>query len=377
MEAHGVREHPPDTLRGRFVRQRAASGRQRRDPARVRRAAPRRDPCRAAAHAGTWPGARPCTCTHAPTTASSTRPCSTACAALWLQVLGERDLDALDALFAKLIWIPDGELDALDRAAREYRAIIGAPDPPEDGSCDQATDGDRADGKSGGQPARRARSVRRSNRRSSTPAKASCSSSTPTSTCSRCSVTRPARGERSAPRGRGGATGMPTGRMPDRGVDRPPAPDEVQHARRYATRMRQALTHGTRQIDKRTPGGRFDGRAYARGQAQRQTGRPAQHSPVADHPPDHRADPGAARRARDRHLRLDGRLRVRARADLLDPHRRPAPDRRTLRHRPVRQQRRAARRRHAGRCRSSPGSRPAAAPRSPATRSSCSANSSR
>ena len=58
--------------------------------------------------------------------------------------------------------------------------------------------------------------------------------------------------------------------MPDRGVDRPPARDEIQHARRYATRLRQALTHGTREIDKRTPGGRFDGRAYTRGQAQRQ-----------------------------------------------------------------------------------------------------------
>ena len=57
--------------------------------------------------------------------------------------------------------------------------------------------------------------------------------------------------------------------MPDRGVDRPPDADEVQHARRYATRLRQAMTHGTRQIDKRTPGGRFDGRAYARGHAQR------------------------------------------------------------------------------------------------------------
>jgi hypothetical protein len=74
------------------------------------------------------------------------------------------------------------------------------------------------------------------------------------------------RGERQASRGRGRGTGIPTGRMPDRGVDRPPAPDEVQHARRYATRLRQALTHGTRQIDKRTPGGRFDARAYTRGQ---------------------------------------------------------------------------------------------------------------
>ena len=43
---------------------------------------------------------------------------------------------------------------------------------------------------------------------------------------------------------------------------------------------------------------------------------------MADHPPGPRADRGAARRAGDRHLRLDGRLRVRARADLLDPDRR-------------------------------------------------------
>ena len=67
--------------------------------------------------------------------------------------------------------------------------------------------------------------------------------------------------------------------MPDRGVDRPPYPDEVQHARRYANRLRQAITHGTRQIDKRTPGGRFDGRAYTRGRAEHAAGRP-----VTTHP---------------------------------------------------------------------------------------------
>ena len=67
--------------------------------------------------------------------------------------------------------------------------------------------------------------------------------------------------------------------MPDRGVDRPPFADEIAHARRYATRLRQAITLGTRTIDKRTPGGRFDGRAYARGQAQRAHGRP-----VSTHP---------------------------------------------------------------------------------------------
>ena len=79
--------------------------------------------------------------------------------------------------------------------------------------------------------------------------------------------------------GRGRGTGLPTGRMPDRGVDRPPYPDEVQQARRYANRLRRAMTVGTRQIDKRTPGGRFDGRAYARGRAEHAAGRP-----VTTHP---------------------------------------------------------------------------------------------
>jgi hypothetical protein len=48
----------------------------------------------------------------------------------------------------------------------------------------------------------------------------------------------------------------------------------MQHARRYANRLRQAIPHGTRQIDKRTPGGRFDGRAYASGRAEHAAGRP-------------------------------------------------------------------------------------------------------
>jgi Mg-chelatase subunit ChlD len=79
---------------------------------------------------------------------------------------------------------------------------------------------------------------------------------------------------------RGGrGTGRPSGRMPDRGVDRPPVADEIQQARRYANRLRQALTLATRRIDKRTPGGRFDGRAYTRAQAQRQARRP-----VTTHP---------------------------------------------------------------------------------------------
>jgi Mg-chelatase subunit ChlD len=78
---------------------------------------------------------------------------------------------------------------------------------------------------------------------------------------------------------KGAGTGAPTGRMPDRGVDRAPFPDEVQEANRLAQRLLRARAVGLRRIDKRTPGGRFDGRAYARGQAQRATGRP-----VSAHP---------------------------------------------------------------------------------------------
>ena len=37
---------------------------------------------------------------------------------------------ALDDLYARLVWIPDGELERLDEAAREYRRIVGEPDPP-------------------------------------------------------------------------------------------------------------------------------------------------------------------------------------------------------------------------------------------------------
>ena len=126
----------------------------------------------------------------------------------------------------------------------------------------------------------RARSPTRSSRRSRPPAPASSSSSTQDVDLDqvlRDAAARVRVSPASSASGRG--TGLPTGRMPDRGVDRPPYPDEVQHARRYANRLRQAITHGTRQIDKRTPGGRFDGRAYARGRAEQAAGRP-----ISTHP---------------------------------------------------------------------------------------------
>jgi len=127
MEAHGAREHPPDTLRGRFMRH-------------ALRAAVTDVilPAFAGELLSTTMAGRPLTHDMAgraavylqarthygildPTVLDGLRD-------VWRRVLGNRDLDRLEELFAKLIWIPDGELASLDRAARDYRAIIGAPE---------------------------------------------------------------------------------------------------------------------------------------------------------------------------------------------------------------------------------------------------------
>jgi len=276
MEAHGVRELPPGTLRGRFVRH-------------ALRAAVTdvilpvfAGELLAAATAG-----RPLTRDMAgraivylqartrygildPAVLDGLRD-------VWRPVLGDRDLAALDALFARVIWIPDGELEALDRAAREYRAIIGPPDPPPSADRDNAS-GDHASGGSGDRPA--AGSLGDALEQTLDQSRGGQLEQLDADIdLQQVLADAAARREESPSRCSGRGTGMPTGRMPNRGVDRPPAPDEVQQARRYATRLRQAMTQGTKRIDKRTPGGRFDGRAYARGKAQRQSGRP-----VSTHP---------------------------------------------------------------------------------------------
>ncbi len=277
MEAHGVREHPVGTLRGRFVRH-------------ALRAAVIDVILPAFAHelVATAMAGRPLTRDMAGRAAVYLQARThygivdpTALDALrhvWRQIVGDQDLKQLDELFSKLIWVPDGDLEALDRAAREYRAIIGPPDPPPSEDRDDARRGDRSTGGRGDRPP--AGSLGEALEQALEQAREGQLEQLDADLDLQQVLTDAAVGrERGAPHGRGRGTGLPTGRMPDRGVDRPPAPDEIQQARRYATRLRQALTHGTRRIDKRTPGGRFDGRAYARGQAQRQTGRP-----VTTHP---------------------------------------------------------------------------------------------
>jgi hypothetical protein len=103
--------------------------------------------------------------------------------AVWRAVLGEHDLNALDDLYAKLVWIPDGDLERLDEAAREYRRTVGEPDPPPNAGGDCQPGGS---GEGGGRPIPanataptlaaeqpRGRSPTRSSRRSRPPAPAS------------------------------------------------------------------------------------------------------------------------------------------------------------------------------------------------------------
>ncbi len=288
MEAHGIREHPPGTIRGRFSRRALetavidvilpAFARQ------LLEAAATGSPLTRdiAGGASVYLQAR----THygilAPAVLDPVRVVSK-------QVLGERDLAALDELFARVIWIDDGDPQALDRAAREYRAIIGPPDPPPaDGQStgpgqddgDDSTGGGAAENSSADERSRSADSLGEALQQAlEQAAEGQLEQLGEDLDLQQVLEHAAGRDGRAPTRGRGRGTGLPTGRMPDRGVDRPPAPDEIQHARRYATRLRQALTHGTRQIDKRTPGGRFDGRAYTRAQTQRQTGKP-----VTSHP---------------------------------------------------------------------------------------------
>ena len=129
MEAHGVREFPPDSLRGRFVRRAlqaavadvilpAFTGQ-------VLELAAAGQPLTRdlAARATVYLQAR--------TQYGIVDPADlTGLGELWRAVLGEHDLRALDDLYARLVWIPDGELERLDEAAREYRRIVGEPDPP-------------------------------------------------------------------------------------------------------------------------------------------------------------------------------------------------------------------------------------------------------
>ena len=287
MEAHGVREFPADSLRGRFVRRALQA-------AVVDVMLPRFSEQLLHAALDGQPltrdmAGRATVYLQARTHYGIVDPgLLAALRAVWRQTLGDSDLQALEELFARLVWIADGELDALDRAARTYREIIGAPDLPPAGEGDDAgepgearkgTGSAETEASDGDAAAPGAGSLADALEHALGQARAGQLEQLNEDLDLEQLLDEARDPARRTPHRRGSGTGLPSGRMPDRGVNRPPLPDEICQARRYATRLRQAITHGTRQIDKRTPGGRFDARAYARGQAQRTSGRP-----VSTHP---------------------------------------------------------------------------------------------
>jgi hypothetical protein len=219
---------------------------------------------------------------------------------LWAQVLGPDDVERLDDLFARLIWAKDGDNDALNHYATEYREVIGPP-PPESTSSGQHEPDSGEDpssprggpGSGNGPKDGSSKGANRANGEADQQA-------TPQSLgeALQQAMREQRQGEleqlnedlnlqtvlkaatKITPRtGRSRGTGMHTGRMPDRGVDRPPMSDEVQMARQYARRMHQAREVGLKRIAKRTPGGRFNAHAHMRAHAQRTIG-----APVTAHP---------------------------------------------------------------------------------------------
>ena len=279
MEAHGVRDFPPDSLRGRFVRRALQAAvvdvilpafAEQILASLAAGAAPSRD---LAARSTAYLQAR----THYGVLDSGVLdPLRT----VWERVLGRDDLAALDQLYASVIWIPDGDLERLDAAAERYRKIVGEPEQaPEAAGCGEPNSsgehcdraGERDSAGDTGSPGSLADALTQAITAARDGQLEQLDHDIDLGQVLRDAATG---GRDGSKLGRGRGTGLPTGRMPDRGVDRPPYPDEIQQARRYANRLRRAMTVGTRQIDKRTPGGRFDGRAYARGRAEHAAGRP-------------------------------------------------------------------------------------------------------
>jgi len=281
MEAHGVRDHKPGGRRERFVREALSVVVV--DVLLPRFAQQVLSPLLAGQPVTRDAAGTALTYLHARTLYGAADPAAIKPVVdICRQVLGDADIQDLDALYADLLWVADGDDDALDACARRYRDIIGPPDPPPAGGgddCGNAGD-EPGDGQPGGGPGTPdvrslsdaiadAQQAARDRQLEQLDEDVSLQELVDHATGS----ADDADGAEGAS-GAGTGVGAPTGRMPDRGVDRPPFPDEVAQARRYADALRRALVHACVRIDKRTPGGRFNGRAYARGLYERSHGRP-------------------------------------------------------------------------------------------------------
>jgi Mg-chelatase subunit ChlD len=296
MEAHGCREFPMGSRREQFVRVAL-------EAAVLDCIVPRFLAPLAAAGALGRPvtrdmAGRAMTYLHARTHYGAVKPAALApLQAIWRDVLGADDTRALDDLYAQLVWIPDGDNEPLSQWAKRYRDIIGPPDSPpnarggdeqEAAAGQPGPGGDQGDG-CGAEGAGRAKgdadagtdvgSLRDALERACERARAGQLQQLNEEADLAATLEQAARRGQARDARKGAGTGAPTRRMPDRGVDRPPFPDEVQEASRLGQRLLRARAVGLRRIDKRTPGGRFNGRVYARGRFERATGRPASSHP--------------------------------------------------------------------------------------------------
>jgi hypothetical protein len=149
MEAHGCRELSPDSTRGRFTLRALQAAVV--DVMLPRFAAELLMPALAGRPVTRDLAGRATVYLQARTHYGATDPGALiGLEPIWRGVLGDADLRALDALFARLIWIDDGDDDALDAAAREYRRIIGPPEPDDDDSGAPSETSNTGDGATAG-----------------------------------------------------------------------------------------------------------------------------------------------------------------------------------------------------------------------------------
>jgi len=273
MEAHGVRDFPPQSRRGQFVRLALQT-------ALAHHMLPRFQRRLAQSLALTGTVSRDLAGTSmvylkARETYGGIAPGSLApLEGVWQQVLGA-DKVKLEDLFARLIWCPDGDSEQLTRYAREYRAIIGPPErPPKLGGSgsgqgtDAAAAGSLAEG------------LKQAIKNAQRAAREQCDADPHVTAVAEQAQRRGKPTPPASSNDRGGAgAGKASGRLPDRGVDRPPFPDERAEMRRYAQALSKARSTGLVVITKRTPGGRYNTRSLIRGVGERQAGLPVRTQP--------------------------------------------------------------------------------------------------
>lgn len=287
MEAHGVRDFAPESKRGRFVRialqtaiarhllpdfQRKLAG------SLLLTGAVSRD---LAGTSMVYLKAREAYGAIAPGTLAPLE-------GIWQHVLGP-DKQRLEDLFARLIWCPDGDSAQLTRYAREYREIIGPPDPSSGAGGTDGAQGDAGGGGGAGGsdqeddgtagPRSLADALERSIENAQRAAREQAAADPEVGEITQDAQSGQGPQGSASPTGRGGGVGKATGRLPDRGVDRPPFADERAEMRRYAQALSKARSAGVVVVTKRNPGGRFNGRSHMRAVGERQARLPVRAQP--------------------------------------------------------------------------------------------------